>query len=558
MLRLLLALSLSLLQISAEAGSLVRYSFDDDQLDTGPDTFRVFEYSKGRVNLSSQFPFSGYYSVEIRDADNDGGFPELQGFFPMQGSGAVHVHFAFMTPEPHEPFNIALAGPKWFKLRKDGIGFWLKNQDGYFQHMSGNAWKRLNRITPFEWYLVDLSYHVDKGRYDLQIREAHADEPLVAITGAQNATGVPDSRVYVFSFIGDLPDEANAVIYVDDIDIRSNLRIRRGELIAPGRRKLFIDYWRDLQKAARSNPQCVPSTTFSDFGIGAYELSRLRDQGRLPDLQQLLHAPLGTITEQRVDELAVSPELVAVAVWRLGCGALSEREPERALDYFRQAEQAAPSGKIYALSHTLALAALGRFEEVDSRLAAAYGLWYGDTRFAAAEAMIGLARDDLWASENVLHEPAQAFPENLDAEPLIDLWTDSPSTQLLQSLQEDYPDDWQRYLKQRLITEQYYFVLLWREAYAEAFDFAQGIGARLAENGQAAGLWHELQGNAAFLMGYYSLAQQHYETALSENQNDGSKLRSVYLKLSDLHFLMGDADEERRYRERVYGGLGER
>jgi len=557
MLRLLLVLSLLLLQASAHAGPLVRYSFDDNQLDTGPDTFRIFKYSKGTVNLSSRFPFSGYYSVEIRDAGNDGGFPELQGFFPMQDSGTLHVHFAFMTPEPGEPFNIALAGPKWFNLKKDGIGFWLKNKDGYFHHMSGSAWKRLNRITAFEWYLVDLSYHVGQGRYDLQIREAHADGPLVDIAGAKNAVDASDSKVYVFSFIGDLPDKANAVIYVDDIDISSSLGIRRGELIAPGRRKLFIDYWRDLRKTARSDPQCVPSRTFADFGIGAHELSALRDQGLLQDLQKLLNAPLNTITE-RIDELAFSTDLVAVALWRLGCGALSEREPALALAYFRQAEQAAPNGKIYGLSHTLALAALGRFEEVDTRLATAYGLWYGDTRFAAAEAMIGLARGDLWSSENVLYEPAQVFPEHLEAEPLIELWTGSPSAQLLQSLQESYPDDWRQYLRHRLITEQYYFVLLWQEAYNDAHDFAQRTAARLVANGQGAGVWHEFQGNAAFLMGDYNTALQHYETAMTENENDGRKLRSVYLKLSDLYFLLGDPGQERHYRERVYGSLGER
>ena len=553
----LVLLLLLLLQLSAQAGPLVRYSFDDNQLDTGPDTFRIFKYSKGTVNLSSQFPFSGYYSVEIRDSDNDGGFSELQGFFPMQGSGVLHVHFAFMTPEVDEPFNIALAGPKWFNLKKDGIGFWLKNKDGYFYHRSGNAWQRLNKITAFEWYLVDLSYHVDQGSYDLQIREAHAEEPAVDIVNAENAVGAPHSKVYVFSFIGDLPDKGNAVIYVDDIDIRSDLSIQRGELIAPGRRKLFIDYWRDLEKTARRDPQCIPSTTLSDFGIDAYGVSRLRDQGLLPELQQLLHAPLNTITEQRIDALAFTPELVAVALWRLGCGALSEREAEQAVDYFRQAEKAAPNGKIYDISHTLALAMLGRFEDVDARLAAAYGLWYGDNRFAAAEAMIGLARDDFWASENVLREPADVFPEHLDAEPLIDLWTDNPSKKHITALQENYPDEWQRYLRHRLITEQYYFVLLWQEAYSEALDFAQRTGARLAENGQTAGVWHEFQGNAAFLMGDYGLAQQHYENALSNNENDRRKLSSVYLKLSDLYFLLGDVENERRYRERVYGSLAE-
>jgi len=78
------------------------------------------------------------------------------------------------------------------------------------------------------------------------------------------------------------------------------------------------------------------------------------------------------------------------------------------------------------------------------------------------------------------------------------------------------------------------------------------------ESGQTAGVWHEFQGNAAFLMGDYSQAQQHYETALSENKNDRPKLRSVFLKLSDLYFLLGDSDNERHYRERVYGSLEER
>ena len=101
-------------------------------------------------------------------------------------------------------------------------------------------------------------------------------------------------------------------------------------------------------------------------------------------------------------------------------------------------------------------------------------------------------------------------------------------------------------------------MLLWQEAYNDAHDFAQRTAARLVANGQAAGVWYEFQGNAAFLMGDFSLAQQYYEAALSQNENDRSGLRSVYLKLSDLYFLMGDPDNERRYRERVYGSLGER
>ncbi|MCK5481790.1 MAG: hypothetical protein KAJ06_11605, partial [Gammaproteobacteria bacterium] len=171
---------------SARAGSLVSYSFDDDRLDTGPDTFRIFEHSRGKVRLSPEFRYSGYYAVEIRDAADDGGFPELQGYFPMQESGTLNVHFAFMTPEPLQPFNIALAGPEWFSMRPDGIGFWLKNKDGYFYHVSDSMPKRLAPIEPFTWYLVDLIYRVDAGTYDLVIREEYADQPLVDIKEAAN------------------------------------------------------------------------------------------------------------------------------------------------------------------------------------------------------------------------------------------------------------------------------------------------------------------------------------------------------------------------------------
>ena len=212
----------------ARAGVLVSYSFDDERLDTGPDTFRIFEHSRGRVRLSPEFRYSGYYAVEIRDAADDGGFPELQGYFPMQASGTLHVHFAFMTPEPLQPFNIALAGPEWFSMKPDGIGFWLKNRDGYFYHVSDSMPKRLAPIRPFTWYLVDLAYRVDAGTYDLVIREEYAEQPLVDVRGAANANRSRHSKVYVFSFIGDLPDEADAVIYVDDIEIRSDTRIGPG------------------------------------------------------------------------------------------------------------------------------------------------------------------------------------------------------------------------------------------------------------------------------------------------------------------------------------------
>jgi hypothetical protein len=95
-------------------------------VETGPDTFAVFERSKGSVKLSSAYRFSGYRSVELRDVVGDHDFPELQGYFPARRNGRLFAHFALLTTDAGDILNVALAGPKWFTLAKDGIGFWLK------------------------------------------------------------------------------------------------------------------------------------------------------------------------------------------------------------------------------------------------------------------------------------------------------------------------------------------------------------------------------------------------------------------------------------------------
>lgn len=535
-----------------QAGTLVNYRFDDQRIDTGPDTFRIFEYSRGTARLSSEFRYSGYYSVEIRDVAHDGDFPELQGYFPTQTSGTLYVHFAFMTPEPLESFNIALAGPERFRLGKDGIGFWLKNRDGYLYHVSDSIPRRLLPIVPFVWYKVDLTYRVAAGTYDLDIQEEYTDQPQVQLRDVPNAARSPGSRIDVFSFIGDLADAANAVIYVDDIGIRSDILPDPGELVAPGRRKLFIDYWQDLQQAARTHPECLPMRSFRDLGIGDHELSQLLDAGDLQRLEQALQSP--QLTAAAMDEPASTPAIHAAAHWRQGCLLLERQQPEKALQHFRQAEAAVPQGRLYLISATLALAALGEFPEVDSRLATAYADWYGDERFAAAQAMVGLARDDHWSSEEILHTLANDLSGQTTAA-LDELWRGELSAAVLASLQAVYPDAWRARLRNRLITEQYYFLLLWREAYAEALEFAERVADHLEGQGRPAGVWFELQGNAAFLMDDYSRALEAYEAALTRS---GKHPYSVYLKLSDVFFRTGDYENERYYRELVYGSFSGR
>src|ERR1700682_6331495 len=79
---------------------VVSYSFDDDNVATGPDTFRVFNFAKGNVNLTTTYCHSGYRSVELRDVAGDKAFPELQGYFSLRQKGSLSAPLAFLTTAP--------------------------------------------------------------------------------------------------------------------------------------------------------------------------------------------------------------------------------------------------------------------------------------------------------------------------------------------------------------------------------------------------------------------------------------------------------------------------
>jgi len=551
MCRLIILLLAALACFMANAETLVRYSFDDEHVESGPDTFQVFERSRGTARLSSAFRYSGFYSVELRDVAGDTDFPELQGYFPELDSGTLQIHFAFMTPEPQEPFNIALAGPAGFTLQPDGIGFWLKSRNGDLYHVSDSIPRRLQPIEPFVWYLVDIRYHIDAGTYDLRIQEEYTGAPQVNLVAMPNATRTAGSRVNLFSFIGDLPDESSTVYYVDDIEISSDALTDTDELVAPGRRKLFIDYWQDLQQLDRKQPECLPMRSFSDLGIDTPELVALQTAGNLQTLAQVLQAQW--LSPATLSGLATLPAIQAAANWRQGCLLLQQRQAREALKYFDLAGTIMPLARLYALSGTLALAALGEFDAVDARIASGYGEWYGDERFAAAQAQIGLAREDHWSSEEILRDVASDLPAVVPAS-LVELWQGRLPDSLLATLRSTFPDSWRDHLRNRLVTEQYYFLLLWRDGYYEAQEFARQVAAALAQRDMQSATWHEYEGNAAFLAGDYSKALQAYETALNLGHDNP---QSVYLKLSDVFFRMADYENERYYREQVYGTLAE-
>lgn len=192
------------------------------------------------MDLSDSYRFSGYNSVQISDVTGDNDFPELQRYFPTRKSGKLYIHFAFLTTDNEELLNIALAGSKFFNLTKDGIGFWLKTKNGYLYHVSDSMPKKLIPINDYRWYSVDVTYDIELGSYDLEIREENYYTTLVDLKGQKNATNNPNSVVNTFSFVTDpFTNRSALTYYVDDIIISLDEQILKKDFVAPGAEEVF-------------------------------------------------------------------------------------------------------------------------------------------------------------------------------------------------------------------------------------------------------------------------------------------------------------------------------
>lgn len=230
---------------------LAGYTFEESRLDTGPDTFRVFEDRRGAVTLTRQFRWSGDSAVEIRDVAGNGDFPELMGFFDRRTSGQVFVHFALLVTDPDEELNVALVGEQGFRLEKDGFALWIKTSGGRLLHVSDSIPKPLGRLEAFTWYQFDVLYDVERGRYSIAVTEEGAGEPLASLTDQPNAANQPGSAVERFSFVSDpFEDRSGVVYYVDDIVIGADEELEPPRLAAPGRRRLFVESALDAAVAA--------------------------------------------------------------------------------------------------------------------------------------------------------------------------------------------------------------------------------------------------------------------------------------------------------------------
>ena len=106
------------------------------------------------------------------------------------------------------------------------------------------------------------------------------------------------------------------------------------------------------------------------------------------------------------------------------------------------------------------------------------------------------------------------------------------------------------------VTEQYYYVLLWKAEWDDARDYALRMAERAARAGAPGAAWSARAADASFFRKDLGEARELYEAALAQEKDWGS-LREIYLKLADLAYLAGDTERERSLREHYYGSLRE-
>ena len=517
---------------------------EEDDVETGPYTLMVFEGAKGSVSLSSHYRYGGYRSLEIKDIAGDEEFAELQGFFADKWHGYLFIHFAMLIVETEEAMNIAFAGNAHFSMREHGLAIWLKLRRGTLYQVSDGEDVPLFDVEPFTWYVFDLAYDVDAGAYDLWVHAEGQEDPVVALAEQVNAVGIPGSQLRKYSFIGDLPgqDRSNAWFYIDDIAVTNDIPVSETPFVAPGRRMLFVDMYDRYLSRLYEKPGCAPLLAYEDFGFSSSDLSELAAAG---GMSLLTDADVALKSERELTPF-LRRRLSAMRDWRRGCDA-----PHEALDLFRRARDKAPEGKIYAMSEVLALARAKKWPQADALLLDIYPLWQDDPRFPALSATIGIARQDLESAEQWLAMSAESSVKAFNHKLVKRLWSGDIGPGLADALRSEFPAEWPELVRAALSADLRFYVFLWQKRYNEAQLYAERMESLFERMQLPTGRWLERQGDAAFYAGDLLAAQASYEASVASREDADS----VWLKLSDVHFALGNLELERVYREKIYGSL---
>jgi hypothetical protein len=511
--QLVAAVLLLFVALAAQGGVIASYSFDDDDLATGPDTFAVFEGAKGEVRLATDVRHSGSRSVLLADAAHDHDFPEVQGYFDKVEGGTLRFRFALLVATPQATLNIALAGPQHFSLEKDGIAFWLKTHDGWLCHVSDGIPKKLFRVQPFTWYLVDARLDIDAGTIDLRIEGEGGGKPLVDLTAQPNATNSPGSALWMYSFAGDVLEDLTAPrFYIDDVALATSGSRALPPFAAPGRRQLFIDRWRDAQKSAATHKGCPPVIGFDDVGTSATDLAAART---------------------RIAQLNVL------------CAQIDSGNAAAALHALDAAAVQAPRAPAYRLASIIALTRLGRWPEAELRWAALGPVLRDDLRYGSMAALLGAHRNEWADAESWLQSPAESLAGDFRDDAVRRLWSGT-TDEAIRALHASEPSAWRAQVERKLIAEEYYFVLLWRGDFVRAARYAERVAARLETLKVDASAWRERAGDALLLDNQLDAARHTYEALDSWSATE---------KLADIAYLRNDAEGERRLREKLYGSL---
>lgn len=502
---------------------IARYAFDDGSLPTAQESFFLIENAKGFVDPSVEEKFSGYRSLELKEEPLDGDFVELQAVFEPIESGHVLFHFAFLLKNAGEEFNIALAGPQHFTMRPNGISFWLRNLEGTLFHQSDGMPKRLFKLRENVWYVCDIQLRPQEGTYDLRIVDASAHETVALLRGAKDAVNAPSS-ITKLSFIGDLDDRSSVHYFVDDIELReldSAIELASlGTSLAPipspvsaeavpgpQSRALayvtsalpstpvrgYLDEFLEFKKLELARPQCLPATSYRDFGI---------DRGRLkadPDYREALAQLFVPNKDFPWASPPADPVLKGVYLWRQGCLELSAGRAEQARARFSKSLEFLPDAPVVLAGAVAAALSLGNRVEAEHLLFDLYQPWAEDARLPVVLAMTAANWKHYDDVRRALENAAGRLGKDQETQLIGRLLAgDQPEFDKLQSI---FGEKWKSELDDLYIGQGYYYALLFSDRFREAVQFSEKMQLRYKKTPAAERFWIELHADALALGG---------------------------------------------------------